>query len=272
MGFCSTARPRAVSTTSTPAAADLRLPLPPAAARHRGEPRVHEPLRDLAGGRSLQMARDARERRAERFCTGDAAPFEKFKAWAATVPHCLRNPLYHWTHLELQRYFDIDELLDETTAAARVGAGERAACSRASFRAHGILTKFRRQLLCTTDDPADDLAQSRGDPRHGARDARLPDVPAGHCARRPLCPNFNAWIERLAAAQRHRHRALRRPARRAPHATRTSTIPAAGFPIMGCRTATRTPCTRRARRPRFSTQRAPDSRSRRTTTRASRRS
>ena len=54
---------------------------------------------------------------AERFCTGDAEPFEKFQAWAATVPHTLRNPLYHWTHLELKRYFGIDELLDEASAA-----------------------------------------------------------------------------------------------------------------------------------------------------------
>src|ERR1700733_14570194 len=53
----------------------------------------------------------------ERFCTGDAEPVEKFPAWAATVPHTLRNPLYHWTHLELKRYFGINELLDEASAA-----------------------------------------------------------------------------------------------------------------------------------------------------------
>src|SRR6201993_1523074 len=53
---------------------------------------------------------------AERFCTGAADPFAKFQAWAATVPHTLRNPLYHWTHLELKRYFGIDELLDESSA------------------------------------------------------------------------------------------------------------------------------------------------------------
>jgi glucuronate isomerase len=53
---------------------------------------------------------------AERYCTGAAEPFEKFCAWAATVPHTLRNPLYHWTHLELKRYFGIDELLDEGSA------------------------------------------------------------------------------------------------------------------------------------------------------------
>jgi glucuronate isomerase len=52
----------------------------------------------------------------ERYCTGAATPFEKFQAWAATVPHTLRNPLYHWTHLELKRYFGIDELLNERSA------------------------------------------------------------------------------------------------------------------------------------------------------------
>ena len=49
----------------------------------------------------------------ERYCTGDAEPYQKFLAWAETVPRTLRNPLYHWVHLELKRYFGIDELLDE---------------------------------------------------------------------------------------------------------------------------------------------------------------
>ena len=52
----------------------------------------------------------------ERYCTGDAEPFEKFLAWARTAPFTLRNPLYHWTHLELKRYFGIEELLNESTA------------------------------------------------------------------------------------------------------------------------------------------------------------
>ena len=63
----------------------------------------------------------------ERFCTGDAPPYEKFLAWAATVPRCLRNPLYHWTHLELQRYFGIDDLLDEAVGAGDLEGGQRAA-------------------------------------------------------------------------------------------------------------------------------------------------
>ena len=60
---------------------------------------------------------------AERFCTGSATPGDKFKAWAATVPHTLRNPLYHWTHLELKRYFGITDLLDETTAGQNLEDG-----------------------------------------------------------------------------------------------------------------------------------------------------
>ena len=54
---------------------------------------------------------------AEKYCTGDASPKEKFMAWARTVPQTLRSPLYHWSHLELQRYFDIDELLSEDTGS-----------------------------------------------------------------------------------------------------------------------------------------------------------
>jgi len=61
----------------------------------------------------------------ERFCTGDATPFEKFEAWAKTVPQTLRNPLYHWTHLELKRYFGIDELVDGKQCPLAVGACER---------------------------------------------------------------------------------------------------------------------------------------------------
>src|SRR5512142_661739 len=78
----------------------------------------------------------------ERYCTGAAKPFEKFQAWAATVPHTLRNPLYHWTHLELKRYFGIDELLDEKSAA-RIWkkAGEQLATPQ--LTAQGILKRFK---------------------------------------------------------------------------------------------------------------------------------
>lgn len=94
---------------------------------------------------------------AERFCTGDAEPFEKFRAWAATVPHTLRNPLYHWTHLELKRYFGIDEILDEESAT-RVWKQANEKLAGPELTTRGILKKFNVTALCTTDDPVDDLA------------------------------------------------------------------------------------------------------------------
>src|SRR5450631_1528181 len=96
---------------------------------------------------------------AEKYITGDATPYEKFLAWARTVPYTLRNPLYHWTHLELQRYFGINELLDETSAPA---IWERANAMLADkLSAHAILQKFRVEVVCTTDDPTDDLRHHR---------------------------------------------------------------------------------------------------------------
>jgi glucuronate isomerase len=92
----------------------------------------------------------------EEYCTGDAAPYDKFLAWARTVPHTLRNPLYHWTHLELKRYFDIDELLDETSAP-RIWQQANERLATPEYSAQGLLQQFKVRALCTTDDPADEL-------------------------------------------------------------------------------------------------------------------
>jgi glucuronate isomerase len=88
----------------------------------------------------------------ERFCTGDATPYEKFKAWAATVPHCLRNPLYHWTHLELVRHFGIWDLLD-SSSAGRVWAAANDRLASDDLTVHGIFKSFDVRVVCTTDDP-----------------------------------------------------------------------------------------------------------------------
>ena len=93
---------------------------------------------------------------AEKFCTGSADPFAKFQAWAATVPQTLRNPLYHWTHLELQRYFGINELLDESSAA-RIWKKANAQLATPALTTQGILKKFQVKVVGTTDDPVDDL-------------------------------------------------------------------------------------------------------------------
>src|SRR2546421_3192418 len=90
----------------------------------------------------------------ERYCTGNAEPYEKFLAWAGTVPYTLRNPLYHWTHLELKRYFGIDELLDENSAQR---IWNRANEQLISMPTHEILKRNRVTVVCTTDDPTSSL-------------------------------------------------------------------------------------------------------------------
>ena len=133
----------------------------------------------------------------ENLITGDATPYEKFRAWAATVPHTLRNPLYHWTHLELKRYFDIDELLDENSAP-RIWERANEQLASPENSARGLLKKFDVRALCTTDDPADSLQWHQ-------------HITASDCATR-VYPTFrpdkalgvnapatwNAWIDALA--------------------------------------------------------------------------
>jgi glucuronate isomerase len=93
----------------------------------------------------------------EKFCTGNGSSEEKFMKWAETVPYTLRNPLYHWTHLELKNYFGIDRLLDKDSAKS-IYAECNAQLQTKEFRVQGLLKKMNVETLCTTDDPADDLA------------------------------------------------------------------------------------------------------------------
>lgn len=90
----------------------------------------------------------------EPYITGDADPYDKFLAWAKCVPQTLRNPLYHWTHLELRRYFGIDTLLNEDTAP---GIWDAANEQLKDLDTHTILDKFKVALVGTTDDPTDSL-------------------------------------------------------------------------------------------------------------------
>lgn len=136
---------------------------------------------------------------AEKFCTGNAEPFEKFRAWAATVPHTLRNPLYHWTHLELRRYFGIGERLDESSAT-RVWQTANERLAGADLTTHGILKQFKVAALCTTDDPVDDLEPHAAIAASGlateVRPAFRPDRALGVGNPAP----FNEWIARLEQA------------------------------------------------------------------------
>jgi len=135
----------------------------------------------------------------ERFCTGDAADAEKFTAWARTVPRCLGNPLYHWTHLELKRYFDISGLQLNEQTAERIYeiASDKLASSEYSVR--NLLRMQNVKLVCTTEDPLDDLGYHEQIHQEGM------DI-AVHTAWRPdramageNVATLNQWIDGLAA-------------------------------------------------------------------------
>ena len=134
----------------------------------------------------------------ERYCTGSASPYEKFLAWTRTLPAALGSPLYHWSHLELQRYFGITDLLNEGTAEATWRrANEQLASGKLNVRE--ILRRFDVKVICTTDDPVDDLAD------HDVIRASIcgtrvyptfrPDRAFG--VENP--EHFNDWIEKLSA-------------------------------------------------------------------------
>ncbi len=92
----------------------------------------------------------------EKYCTGTASDFEKFEQWAATVPYTMRNPLYHWTHLELQRYFGITDILNSgSTEKIYHHASEQ--LQQPSHTINGLLQRFNVKIICTTDDPVDNL-------------------------------------------------------------------------------------------------------------------
>lgn len=96
----------------------------------------------------------------ERYCTGNATDREKFMKWAETVPYTMRNPLYHWTHLELQRYFDIYDLLSPQTADA-VYEKTAALLKQPGFTPVELIRTMKVEVVCTTDDPIDTLEYHR---------------------------------------------------------------------------------------------------------------
>ena len=93
---------------------------------------------------------------AEYFCSGNASPKEKFEKWAETVPWTLGNPLYHWTHLELARYFGIYKLLSPASSA-RIFNEASAMLKSGQFSTRSLIKKMNVELICTTDDPVDSL-------------------------------------------------------------------------------------------------------------------
>jgi glucuronate isomerase len=133
----------------------------------------------------------------ERFITGDAAPEEKFKAWAATVPYTLRNPLYHWTHLELARDFEINQLLNAETAG---DIWREANAQLPGLRVHDLLERHQVRVLCTTDDPADSLEHHRTIRASKLKTRVYPAFRPDKALQIHQPAAFNAWVDRLEQA------------------------------------------------------------------------
>ena len=93
----------------------------------------------------------------EYYITGGASDWEKFEKWAETLPYCYRNPLYHWTHLELKTAFGIDKLLNPETAKEIFDECNRQLRENPDMTARGLMKKYNVEVVCTTDDPTDSL-------------------------------------------------------------------------------------------------------------------
>jgi len=134
---------------------------------------------------------------AERLCTGAASPIEKFHAWVQTVPFTLRNPLYHWSHLELLRFFGYDgaivpEQAEEIWRCANQQLG--------SLRTHDILNRFNVALLATTDDPADSLECHETIRTSGLKTKVVPTFRPDPAFALNRPDELNPWIDRLGDA------------------------------------------------------------------------
>ena len=136
----------------------------------------------------------------EKYVTGDANPEEKFAKWAETVPYTLRNPLYHWTHLELQRYFGIHDILN-SGSADKIYAKTNETLSNISCR--GLLEQMNVKIVCTTDDPIDDLAYHKQIAASGFSIKVLPTFRPDKSLAMEDPIVYNKYVDALAQAAGH---------------------------------------------------------------------
>ena len=134
----------------------------------------------------------------EKYCTGDATDYEKFEQWAATVPYTLRNPLYHWTHLELQRYFDVDKILSPDTAK-EIYDHCSAKLKTPEYSVRNLLRKMNVKVLCTTDDPIDSLEHHKKIKVDGFEIKVLPAFRPDKAMNVDDVDSFNAYVNKLQA-------------------------------------------------------------------------
>jgi len=135
----------------------------------------------------------------ERFCTGDASDWEKFEKWAETVPYTLRNPLYHWTHLELKRFFGVNELLSPKTARKIYDACNEKLKTPA-YSCRNIIRMANVNTICTTDDPVDNLQYHQQIKADGFEVSVLPAWRPDKAMMVESPDFFNSYMDKLAEA------------------------------------------------------------------------
>ena len=136
----------------------------------------------------------------ERYCTGDASDLEKFQKWAQTVPHTIGNPLYHWTHLELNRPFGINDRLLNPETAEGIWQECNEKLSKSEFSARGIMRQMNVRVVCTTDDPIDSLEHHRKIAADKSFDIQvLPTWRADKAMSLENPKAWSEWVDRLSA-------------------------------------------------------------------------
>ena len=133
----------------------------------------------------------------EKYITGNASDEEKFMKWAETVPYTMRNPLYHWTHLELQRYFGVTEVLN-SASAKRIYDHCAALLKTPEYSVKNLLLKMNVKVLCTTDDPIDDLGYHKQIKASGYAIKVLPTFRPDKAMAVDDVATFNAYVKSLA--------------------------------------------------------------------------
>jgi len=134
----------------------------------------------------------------ERYITGkDTSDFEKFEKWAETVPYTMRNPLYHWTHLELKTAFGIEKLLSPKTAR-EIYDECNALLATPAFTARGLMRHYKVQVVCTTDDPIDSLEHHIKTRQDGFEIKMLPTWRPDKAMAVEVPANFIAYMEQLS--------------------------------------------------------------------------
>lgn len=134
----------------------------------------------------------------EAYCTGDKSDYEKYEQWAATVPYTMRNPLYHWTHLELQRYFGVNEVLNPSTAKD-IYEKCTALLQTPEYSVRGLLNKMNVKVVCTTDDPLDSLEYHQKIKADGVEVKVLPTFRPDKAMAVENVANFVAYVTKLEA-------------------------------------------------------------------------